>query len=618
MRLANLKIRNFRSLVDVELTLDDLAVLIGENDAGKSSVLDVLEIVLNDGRPEDSDFCTLEDVEAETVEVVLEFDLEEKDSGVVPRAYSRNGKLIVRYVYTRETATGYYRGERCVDGELNQNFSNLNKPELEALIGRYGGEEVRAQHSNNSQRQEWLSKYVDTVAPKQEDWMQIPSRWEVALPRFERYRAIDYKQPENMILKTLRQVFEEVIFEEESDGDGSPELIRSLREVHDEADRAIQEKVAELQGFVQRYNDKVLSVTFAPQIDFSGALKTGQFMINDGRGPHYLDKTGDGTKRRLLMAVLDWDRQVTVEQLGEGVDLPTVIRGYDEPDTNLHYEAQHQMFAAITDIVRASNSNVQALVCTHSLTLIDRAPAKSIRALKLEGGRTRVDALDTDQDEEIEEFLSDLARELGITNTLMFYERCLVLIAGETEENALPILYKRRYEKSVLEDGIRLISVRGNGALKEFLKLLSKNKKECVVIFTDREMDETDEARLTEESLREAGFDDAFISERLRYVGEVEFEDAFTNEDIVACLEKHWPRREGAWTEDQIETLRGGEGKFSTELVNLVARERDPDKTELCRKPVLGKHLARHCSLDNIPTDVAEVFDLARSVAGTN
>ena len=78
MRLRRLKVQGFRSLYrstlddtdlaaqnrqpsfdgepGMEIDLDRLTVLIGCNDAGKSSVLDVLDIVLSNGRPEPSDF----------------------------------------------------------------------------------------------------------------------------------------------------------------------------------------------------------------------------------------------------------------------------------------------------------------------------------------------------------------------------------------------------------------------------------------------------------------------------------------------------------------------------------------------------------------------------------
>jgi putative ATP-dependent endonuclease of OLD family len=46
MKLRHVKIRNFRCLVDVDIPIDDLTILIGENNSGKTSFLEALRIVL--------------------------------------------------------------------------------------------------------------------------------------------------------------------------------------------------------------------------------------------------------------------------------------------------------------------------------------------------------------------------------------------------------------------------------------------------------------------------------------------------------------------------------------------------------------------------------------------
>ena len=46
MFLHKIQIRNFRGIRDLTLILDDFCVLIGENNSGKSSVLDALKLCL--------------------------------------------------------------------------------------------------------------------------------------------------------------------------------------------------------------------------------------------------------------------------------------------------------------------------------------------------------------------------------------------------------------------------------------------------------------------------------------------------------------------------------------------------------------------------------------------
>src|SRR5688572_16762268 len=44
-RIESIKVRNYRSLADVEVQFEDLTVLVGENGSGKSNLVDVLRFV---------------------------------------------------------------------------------------------------------------------------------------------------------------------------------------------------------------------------------------------------------------------------------------------------------------------------------------------------------------------------------------------------------------------------------------------------------------------------------------------------------------------------------------------------------------------------------------------
>ena len=46
MQITKLKIRNFRSIKSLDIELGDTTVLIGQNNAGKSAILDAIRIVL--------------------------------------------------------------------------------------------------------------------------------------------------------------------------------------------------------------------------------------------------------------------------------------------------------------------------------------------------------------------------------------------------------------------------------------------------------------------------------------------------------------------------------------------------------------------------------------------
>jgi len=345
-------------------------------------------------------------------------------------------------------------------------------------------------------------------------------------------------------------------------------------------------------------------VEFNPTIDFSGGLKSGQFSIDDGRGFHWLNKCGDGTKRRLLMAFFDWEREILDQQ-----QTRPLLRGYDEPDVNLHYEAQRHMYRTIRDIVYQENSRIQAIVCTHSLTMIDHAPATSINLLRLcECGMTDVNYLDTLEDQDVEDFLVNLAAELGITNSILFYERCYIIIEGPTEENALPIFYHRLFGHSMIEDGIRLINIEGNGGKKGLLKLLGKNRQQLTIAFLDSDTQ-------TNRDFIGAGFTKDRADDYLILIGQKEFEDAFSDETICLCLNEIWPRTDNEpWTIAHLTDIRSEPNrKFSDRLMGLIYQNSENDISNT--KPVYGQKLASICPLEMIPERVIHLFNRAREIA---
>jgi len=347
MHLTKLEVRGFRSLERVEVNFDQLTMLIGGNDTGKSSILDLLDIVLNNQKPDNDDFhCPPGEQACGIIEAILEFRLD-ADRDAAAQEYAVDDSLRIRKVYTPTSAETFYWGEHPADKRLTQDFEKISAEDQKELIKEFDPQALD-DLTNKTQRAAWLREYAAT-APQTREWIPAPSRWGSFLPRFERYSTMDYNAPENMILKTLRQVYEGVVYEEnEQDGIVVHQPIRPLREIQAEVEARIHSKVRELLEYIKRYNDRVRDISFDPIIDFSGGLRAGQFQIDDGRGPIYLAKTGDGTKRCMFIATLDWDREVTLEQAAEDSALPPIIRGYDEPDTNLDYEAQRTMYRAIS------------------------------------------------------------------------------------------------------------------------------------------------------------------------------------------------------------------------------------------------------------------------------
>lgn len=616
MKLVSIEGEGFRSLKEVEISFEPLTVLIGENDSGKSSVLDLLDIVLNNRIPEESDFHLIgQEKRIDKIQVILSFRLYDDD--VEAKKYSIDDLVKLKKTFDfGGNQESWYLGEKPIDERLNVVFESLTaqqqREKIIDLDANVDNEDLR----NAETRMEWFNSFKNN-APKKPDWVLTPTGLISLLPRFERYSAMDYNDPRNIISKTLIQVYEQTIFETEDIGDlPTKRLVEPLRDVEAQARANIQIKVRELKSHIQKYITDIHNIGYEPAFDFRSSLKPGEFLLDRGYGLHAFSRIGDGTKRRMFMAVTEWDRDVTLERTKTGSNLPSIIRGYDEPDTNLHYYAQRLMFYSISEIVNVENSYIQAILCTHSLTMIDRAPALNIRLFSLnDKGCTTIDQLITNDDPNIEYFLKELALELGITNSLMFYERCFVLIEGNTEESALPILYRKLNGRSLIEDCIRLINLKTNSAAREFLKLLGQNRREIIIIFVDKDSDNCKDANLSRASLNQLGFDDEFISEQVLFIGDQEFEDAFSDISISRTLQLHWPKSDGnEWSTDEISALRS-QGKFS-ELLRKTVWGNTPQDGNPWSKPIFGRALAESCEIHEIPEAIIDLFTIARKITG--
>jgi hypothetical protein len=247
--------------------------------------------------------------------------------------------------------------------------------------------------------------------------------------------------------------------------------------------------------------------------------------------------------------------------------------------------------------------------------MVDQAPARSIRRLSLdEHGTTVAEQLHVDSDPEVEEFLKQLARDIGISNSLLFYDRCFVLIEGGTEEIALPLFYRRIYGHSMLEDGIRLVNVGGCGGGTEILSLFKNNRQEHVLIFADSDVKTNSSARFRKETLRQLGYADALLNSIIIHIGDMEFEDAFSDEVIAQCISTKWMKSDGNYTPQEVALLRS-KPKFSDALMRLVWDNAVPDGPRWT-KPDFGRALGIHCPLEHVPGAIREVFTRARQIAG--
>ena len=481
MLLKNISIRNFRCFENIaDVPIHRLTVFIGENDAGKTCILDALEVLLTPKTPMIGDFLKRANGGVEqTIFIEGKFQLEDYDS--LPEDYQtiEGNTFILRKSFTPGSAKYEVNGRGYHDPRWN-NFSKqtaqIQKELLQSVSIEPGG--------NGEQR---IEQYIQVVGNKV--LLKEPMALEIKfsdisdyLPRFEKISSTDYHHPDTMVQRTFQAVVDSFIRPENPET-GERELRQDLQELKNQIKEALDNKTTQMLETLRHGNPRLVSVEVSPNIDFSRSVTATNLTLNVGQGHQLVSAYGEGTKKKLWMGLLEWEKQ-TQNELRD----ISVIRVYDEPDVNLDYAAERKLFTNIVESTRAPHSRTQAIICTHAVTFVDRAPGQSINLISVcEDGNRQITFFNSNTDKELEDFLSTIGRSVGLTNSSLFFERAFLVVEGESEENALPILYKNLYGRSLIEDGIVIIPLFSCGAWKAILNLLNKNKAHMTVLLLDED-----------------------------------------------------------------------------------------------------------------------------------
>lgn len=128
MYLTHIKVKNFRSLVDVELAASDYTAIVGPNDSGKSNVLRALNLFFNGntdvGQPlvfsqDYSQKAPLRKNKAKQIEIELQFQ--------PPKNYTDNDIVIWKKIWREEAVLPYVETMRMAGGE---GFSRRSRTEF--------------------------------------------------------------------------------------------------------------------------------------------------------------------------------------------------------------------------------------------------------------------------------------------------------------------------------------------------------------------------------------------------------------------------------------------------------------------------------------------------------
>ena len=251
------------------------------------------------------------------------------------------------------------------------------------------------------------------------------------------------------------------------------------------------------------------------------------------------------------------------------------------------------------------------LVATHSSNFIDKVPLTSLVHFRLDDtNRTVAEVVTAPTDENELAFLESMASGIGPRNSAIIGEKAFFLVEGATEDRFFKIMFRRTFESSLVAAGIGVIDAEGKHGVRKLIETLAVQWKRGTVAFIDQDARTSIDKVITEDWMKQLGF---IEDESLFFVGEKEFEDAFSDRAWASVANESFPRRDGGerWLEADFAELReGSQASFSDALRALFCKR--------CRrfvgKPELGEALARQVGNEEVPAVVKDCLTTLRGM----
>lgn len=432
MQLIGIEIEGFRGYdTSTYIKIDNLTVLAGRNDAGKSSVFDALKLFLSKSKPDP-----------------LDYSVSGPDRIRITCTFSQLPPSLV----IDEAASTTLKAENLLDGSENLQITkkwmrSKSAPEISAWAMHPTGDELPFLIG---QKQEQLKKLSDDLGVTHkvhdrrfnleyrraiwDEWalkgLTKPNLVEIPL------NIADGKQVAQA-LESIFPVFH--VFQADRVGSESEDIaqdpaklvVASVLERHTERLAALTADVqAEIEGMLLDVVDRLEDI--APDLasklmpsnikpSWQKAFSALQF-VDDQQVP--LSKRGSGTRRLVLLSFF----RAEVERGYQETDgwRRGIIIAVEEPETALHPDLQRETLTALAEV--ASLTNRQVLLTTHSSNLIRNIPIESVRFVENVEGKRNWMSLETATEREILERLTVTMGTFTDHNV-----RCFLVVEGKND-----------------------------------------------------------------------------------------------------------------------------------------------------------------------------------------
>jgi putative ATP-dependent endonuclease of OLD family len=442
--VTDVRVSNFRSLANIEVGLGDLTVLIGANNAGKTSFLDALFAAIGAGRKT----LTSEDIRLAHGDVMAP---KERVVTIDVRIFpiGDDGKRASGFpegsFWTTLWGSSFVL-DLDLDSELDEFIAfrttlSWSIAKADYVIDRKPLTEWRAFDAwlatpvtekgvTAAQLEPIALHYIDAKRDLDDDLRRQGSFWrrmtdDLGLP------SADVAELEN----TLSMINQQIV--------DKSEILQHLRTSLSDLQAVVSADSAGID--ISPVARKLRDLSKGVDVSFSTAGAQSFPLARHGMGTRSL------ASLLVFRAFASW-RNLKAK---EGGDKIHSVLALEEPESHLHPQAQRSLFAHIKAITG------QRVVSTHSPYFAGQARLEDLRLFIKHGGDTNASRLDLAKltnPNDIRKLQESVIESRGD----LLFSRAVIFFEGQTEEQALPIWAQEYWGASIHELGFSFVRANGH------------------------------------------------------------------------------------------------------------------------------------------------------------
>ncbi len=501
MKIKKVKISNFRSIIDVEISFEKLMMFIGQNNHGKSNVLYGILFFFGEIKIQDLDFFDGTD---ELYVEILFYDLDDDDKTTFNKYLTIENEILVRKTAYRNGSfeyNGYIQNPQneCLQESNATNYRSRESAQSLPFYDLLPSEgrltiaiiqDAQKEYiQNNRDSIDFVYELEETNFLGAKNVAQGMFGEVFFIPAVKSINEDLANNKTSLFTKLYSKVIELVTSSNADISTLKTQINTQFNKFkkYNEDNSENEDRPIELNDFENRLSGNLrewgvnLEVEILPP-NIDDVFKSDvNVWIHDGIKTD-INRKGHGLQRALTFSLIKtFSEHLSTIPEDERPNRQASKSSYfifEEPELYLHPQAQR---ALLDTLINLSN-NSQVILCTHSSALISLDNYKSIAIVRKD--TTTNETSITQYQEEI--FVGDEKKNFNLLSWInpdraeLFFAKKVILIEGATEKAIIPFIAKKL---NIFKFEYTLIDCGSKTSIPYYINLLNKFKIPYVAVY---------------------------------------------------------------------------------------------------------------------------------------